>query len=254
MPPDQTKPPESSGVPELPRFADRLPDLLEALRQGAASLDASPAKQSYIPYFEDMYAVAHGLKGVLQILSCPPEAAVAITALSETLVSALSGDYICRKNKEAGALLTQFASLLDQPDLNALRAADLMKPLEALQNLYETDIPHEERLKEIPSHLFYVNEFVSKKARETNLLGLHHAVVEDEILLDEIPLWRTQLEEALSSPEFGRGLVVNFLPFLSSEGSRKLKVWAWVAAATHSRAALKQRVKEVMPKVLLTKL
>jgi hypothetical protein len=252
MPPDQTKPPESSGVPDLPRFADRLPDLLDALRQGAASLDASPAKQSYIPFFEDMYAVAHSLKGVLQILACPAEVAIAITTLSETLVAALAGNYICRKNKEAGALLAEFAGLLDQPDLTVLKSADLVKPLEALKALYQEDIPHEERLKEIPSHLFYVNEFVSKKARETNLLGLHHAVV--EILLDEIPLWRTQLEEALSSEEFGRGLVVNFLPFLSPEGSRKLKVWAWISAATHSRAALKQRVKEVMPKVLLTKL
>jgi hypothetical protein len=201
-----------------------------------------------------MYAVAHSLKGVLQILSCPPSVAVAIEALSEILVSALSGPYLCRKNKEAGALMAELASLLDQPDISALKAEDLMKPLEALKNLYETDLPHEERLKEIPSHLFYVNEFVSKKARETSLLGLHHAVVEDEILLDEIPLWRTQLEEALSSAEFGRGLVVNFLPFLSPEGSRKLKVWAWVAAATHSRAALKQRIKEVMPKVAITKL
>lgn len=254
MPPDQTKPPESSGVPDLPRFADRLPDLLDALRQGAASLQASPPKQSYIPFFEDMYAVAHSLKGVLQILACPPEVALAITALSETLVAALAGDQICRKNKEAGSRLAEFAGLLDQADLGSLKAEALVKPLDALKALYERDIPHEERLKEIPSHLFYVNEFVSKKARETNLLGLNHCVVEDEILLDEIPLWRTQLVESLTSAEFGRGLVVNFLPFLSPEGSRKLKVWAWVAAATHSRAALKQRVKEVMPKVAITKL
>lgn len=254
MPPDQIRPPESSGAPDLPRFADRLPDLLEALRQGAASLQAAPPKQSYIPFFEDMYAVAHGLKGVLQILACPSEVAAAITALSETLVSALAGSQICRKNKEAGSLLADFARLLDQPDLSLLKSEDLAKPLVALKALYEEDISHEERLKEIPSHLFYVNEFVSKKARETHLLGLHHAVVEDEILLDEIPLWRTQLEESLSSEEFGRGLVVNFLPFLSPEGSRKLKVWAWVAAATNSRAALKQRIKEVMPKVAITKL
>ena len=66
-------------------------------------------------------------------------------------------------------------------------------------------------------------------------------------------VWRTQLTEALSSAEFGRGLVINFLPFLSPEGSRKLKVWAWVAASTHTRAALKMRIKEVMPKVAITK-
>ncbi|RZA00170.1 MAG: hypothetical protein EOP11_18620 [Proteobacteria bacterium] len=106
----------------------------------------------------------------------------------------------------------------------------------------------------MPAHLFYVNEQVSKKAREISLLGLNHCVVEDQILLDEIPLWRTQLNEALLHAEFGRGLVVNFLPFISSEGSQSLKVWAWVAAATHSRAALKSRVKEVMPRVTISKL
>ena len=99
-----------------------------------------------------------------------------------------------------------------------------------------------------------MSEFGSKKAREISLLKLNFCGVEDETRLDEIPLWRTQLQEALNSREFGRGLVVNFLPFLSPEGSRTLKVWAWVAAASYSRASLKQRVKEVMPKATITKL
>ena len=108
-------------------------------------------------------------------------------------------------------------------------------------------------MESIPSHHSYVNEFVSKKAREIQLLNMNHCVVEDEALLDDIPLWRANLNEALNSPEFGRGILVNFLPLLSPEGSRTLKLWAWVAASSLSRASLKQRIKEVMPKTQITK-
>jgi hypothetical protein len=254
MPQDPSKPAECSGGPELPLFSDRLPDLIQSLHQAAEGLTHAPPKQSYIPYWEDLYAVAHGLKGVLKILSCPAGVAEAVTLLTGTLVEALSGDRVCRDGAKAAALFSRLALLLDAADLERATASGLRPPIDELESLYERDVPHEERLKEIPPHLFYVNEFVSKKAREITLLGLNHCVVEAEILLDEIPLWHTQLNEALRTPDGGRGLMVNFLPFLSPEGSRKLKVWAWVAAATHSRAALKQRIKEEMPSVALTKL
>lgn len=239
---------------DLPRFADRLPDLSQALRQTAGDLTLSLPAQSYIPYWEDLYAVSHNLKGVLSILSSPPAVADFIVAFTETLKNGLMGDAVCRKNKEAGALMRQTAAYLDGADPAALDAAELGRLVTAFAALYTRDVGHEDRLREVPSHLYHVSELVSKKAREITLLNLNHCVLEDEILLDEIPLWRTQLNETLLSPEFGRGLVVSFLPFISSEGSRRLKVWAWIAAATHSRAALKQRVKEVMPKVAITKL
>lgn len=226
-----------------------------ALRQAGRDLVASKPNQSYIPYFEDIYVVAHGLKGVILILDCPQAMANFVLELNEILLKSLSGSAICRKNKEAGELFLSLADLLDRErPAETVDGAELQAWLPKLESLFTDDAAHEERMQEIPPHLFYVNEFVSKKAREISLLGLNHTVVEDEVLLDSIPLWRTQLQEALIYPEFGRGLVVNFLPFLNSQGSRSLKLWAWVAAASHSRAALKQRIKEVMPKATLTKL
>lgn len=254
MQPGQQMPTEFSGVLELPSFSDRLPDLVQVLRQSGADLQAAAPNQTYIPFWEDSYAVAHNLKGVLKILSSPPTVSEFVIRLTEILLDGISGPFVCRRVSEAGAIFTEISRLLDCADPASLKKDQLMEPLDRLTALYEMDAVHEERLKEIPAHLFYVNEFVSKKAREIGLLKLNHCVVEDEILLDEIPLWRTQLNESLQSSEFGRGIVVNFLPFLSPEGSRRLKVWAWVAAATYSRAALKQRVKEVMPKVAITKL
>lgn len=250
MPPNPVVPGQPGG-PELPNFSDRLPDLTMALRQAGRDLAASKPNQSYIPYFEDIYAVAHGLKGVLTILNCPEAMARFVIELNELLLRTLSGPSICRKTKEAGEAFLALADLLDRESLDG---AELQAWLPRFEGLLTEDAAHEERMAGIPPHLFYVNEFVSKKAREISLLGLNHTVVEDEVLLDSIPLWRTQLQEALIYPEFGRGLVVNFLPFLNSQGSRSLKLWAWVAAASHSRAALKQRIKEVMPKATLTKL
>lgn len=247
-------PPESFAGLELPRFADRLPDLVQALRQSGAELEGSRPQQTYLPYWEDIHAVAHSLKGVLQILACPPALVDFILQLNDSFREGLTGPAVCRRNREAGAALQQLASLLDTPEPADLTPPPLAAWLAEFNSLYEIDQPHEARVKSVPSHLFYVNDFVSKKAREIELLHLNHCVVEDMILLDEIPLWRTQLNEALYSADFGRGIVVNFLPFLSSEGSRQLKIWAWVAAASHSRAALKQRIKEVIPKAQITKL
>jgi len=247
--------PEAPAKPELPNFSDRLPDLTQALRQAGRDLVEAKPSQSYIPYFEDVYTIAHSLKGVTGILNCPQPMTDFIVALNQELLKCLSGSSLCRKNKEAGEAFLALAEALDrdQPAETADPAL-LANWLPKLTALYCEDIGHEARLQEIPPHLFYVNEFVTKKAREISLLHLNYTVVEDEIRLDEIPLWRTQLSEALLSPEFGRGIVVNFLPFLSSEGSRTLKLWAWVAAASYSRAALKQRIKEIMPKATLTKL
>jgi hypothetical protein len=248
-------PPEIPGSPGLPNFSDRLPDLTQALRQAGRELCEAKANQSYIPFFEDVYATAHSLKGVTRILSCPKPMEDLIVELNVQLVRALSGTSICRQLTATGTTLLAMAQALDidrpaeEADLGLLH-----KQIEQLTALYEEDVSHEARLADVPAHLFYVNDFVSKKAREITLLNLNHCVAEAEARLDDIPLWRTQLNEALVSPEFGRGIVVNFLPFLSSEGSRSLKLWAWVAAASHSRASLKQRVKDLLPKVTITKL
>lgn len=254
MPPSQAAPNLPAG-PDLPNFSDRLPDLTIVLRQAGRELTVAKSSQTYLPYFEDIYNVAHNLKGVLLILNCPEAMSQFILRLNETLLKTLCGEHLCRKNKEAGELFLQLGDALDKekPAENADMGV-LKTWLPKLESLFTPDVGHEERMKEIPPHLFYVNEFVSKRAREISLLGLNHTVVEDEVLLDGIPLWRTQLNEALVYPDFGRGLVVNFLPFLSSQGSKSLKLWAWVGAASHSRAALKQRIKEVMPKATLTKL
>jgi hypothetical protein len=250
MPPDV--PPELSAALDLPAFTDRLPDLVQALRGASRDLADCGPNQSFIPYWEDVYAIAHSLKGVMHILSCPPVLESFMVRFNAALVEGLSGPLVCRQLR---AVSKEFAKLADALDADPLpNEAFYDAWLASFRALYTPDVDHEERMREVPGHLFYVSDLVSKKAREISLLRLNHCVVEDLILLDEIPLWRTQLSEALLHPEFGRGLLVNFLPFISSEGSQNLKVWAWVAAATHSRASLKSRVKEVMPKVTLTKL
>ncbi|MGZ3695005.1 MAG: hypothetical protein ACXWQO_12660 [Bdellovibrionota bacterium] len=244
---------ESSGSPELPKFSDRLPDLILALRQVGRDLEQSSPNQSYLPMWEDIYASVHSLKGVLKILSCPAPLDQFIVEFNDAILLGLSGAMICRRNKEAGKSFLRLAELLDL-DLDKIQINFLNEWLTNFKELYTEDETHEQRRQKIPLHLYHVTELVTKKAREVDLLNLNHCVIEDEILLDEVALWRTQLNEALTSTEFGRGLVINFLPFISPEGGRHLKVWAWVAAPTHSRAALKQRIKEIMPKAKLGKL
>jgi hypothetical protein len=247
-------PPELSAALDLPAFEDRLPDLVQVLRETSRGLNRAHSHQSYIPYWEDAYAVAHSLKGVLKILNCPDELAEIIVRITESLNAGIVGEWVCRDLKGAASSFQALAHLLDIDDANRADISALKTWLKNFPKLYTPDVAHEERLSEVPKHLVYVSEVVSKKAREVKLLGLNDCVIEDQVLLDDIALWRTQLNEAMVMEEYGRGLVVNFLPFISSEGSRALNVWAWVAAATPSRAALKQRVKDLLPKVQLSKL
>lgn len=248
--PDQ----KSFEAPDLPRFSDRLPDLVHILGITGSSLLRAKTTQSYLPYWEDIYAIAHSLKGVSQILLCDQRLQQFIFRFCDFLSDGLTEKSICRKVHEAGSRFSSLSEILDKEQLHDINFETLNSTMDELNALYDQDLNHEQRLAEIPRHLFYVNEFVSKKAREISLLHLNHCSVEEEILLDEVALWRTQLNEALQAEDFGRGMIVNFLPFLSPEGSRQLKVWAWVAAATHSRAALKQRLKEFMPKISIGKI
>jgi hypothetical protein len=252
--PTDSSPPELSEALNLPHFSDRLPDLVQNLKQVGEDLVKTHPHQSYIPFWEDLYSSAHSLKGVLKILKAPEAISIFVHKLTDILHDGLTGEVLCRRNQESGEIFTNLSYLLESKKPEDLQPEELLRPLEALESLFTLDLRHEDRIRDIPAHLFYVNEFVSKKAREITLLQLNNCAVEDEILLDEIPLWRTQLNEALQFQEFGRGIIVNFLPFLSPEGSRRLKVWAWVAASSHSRAALKQRIKEVMPKVTISKI
>lgn len=249
--PSKTK--GSLGTPELPSFSDRLPDLITAVRSASNELSQAQDSESYIPYWEDLYSVVHSMKGILNLLTAPKFMTDFIMKFSDLLNDALNGAFLARDKKSSSQIFNEIADLLERPEFKFQEGDPLFGKVEQLQGSLSQDLGHQERLKEMPSHLFYVNELVSKKAREVKLLGFNDCVVEDVILLDQIPFWRAQLLDALRSPEFGRGFIVNFLPFLSPEGSRSIRVWAWIAAASNTRAALKQRVKDVMPRVHIAK-
>lgn len=242
---------ESSDLAKLPHFRDRLPDLLETLQSIGNRIQALPNTQSYIPYWEDLYTNLHGLKGVTQILPCEPELASFIVELCESVLCAYGGNKILRDYKKTGALLLRTKDCLAKANFSGETAQNLVQEL---QQLFTDDLPHREREKLMPAHLFYVNDFVSKKFRETQLLNINHCVIEDEIFLNEIPEWRKKLDAFLDHEEYGRGFIINFLPFIQSEGSRKVKIWAWIALATPTRATLKQRIKESIPQVTITKI
>ncbi len=247
-------PKESSGILEFPSFTDRLPDLILAVRTASQDLSASKPTESYLPYVEDLYTVLHGLKGSLNLIKIEKEFEVFVLRFCELLSNCLQGEFVIRDKAKIGSVLDGIREILEHPQLQHHEGVGLQQKLDQFQELMMKDIPHAERIKLMPSYVFYVNDLVSKKAREVSELKFNDCVVEDTVMLEQIPFWRAQLNNALHCPEFGRGIVVNFLPLLSHEGSRSVKLWAWVAAGSLSRATLKQRIKDVMPKVTITKL
>ncbi len=244
---------KSSGLSNLPKFEDRVPDLVQALKTCGYALSPLKPPNSYLPFWEELYQAVHTMKGIVNILKASAEMRAFLVSLHETILAATTGTKVVRANAEIGAKLIELASHLEanfeRPDYGFLEK----KTLE-LAALYTEDLPHHERITVVPGDLYYVNEFVSKKVREIQALEWNHCLVEDDILLEQIPFWRAQLQQSLTLPDGNRGFVVNFLPFISSEGSKMLKIWAWVAAPTDSRAALKQRIKDEMPKVKITTL
>ncbi|NUM89628.1 MAG: hypothetical protein HUU37_10520, partial [Bdellovibrionales bacterium] len=220
-------------------------------RHVAQELAALGPHNSYLPAWEDLHAGLHSLKGIVNILATPPGMGDFIVRFTHLTGEALAGSSVIRRGKEMADALLPIAQLLEQGN-GSWNLAELSRSLDKIPPLMEPDIPHERRLEDIPADLYYVSELVSKKAREIALLRWNHCIVEDQILLDQVPFWKTQLLESLEIENRGRGFVVNFLPFIGPEGGRELKVWAWVGAPTDTRAALKQRVKAVMPKVQIT--
>jgi hypothetical protein len=247
-------PKELSGIPDFPAFSDRLPDLILAVRTAAQDLSASKPTESYLPYIEDLYLVLHGLKGSLNLIKIDKPMETFVLRFCELLSNCLQGELVIRDKAKAGSVLDGIREILEHPQLQHHEGDDLQQKLDQLEATTLKDIPHAERIKLMPSYVFYVNDLVSKKAREVSVMKFNDCVVEDTVMLEQIPFWRAQLNNALHCPEFGRGIVVNFLPLLSHEGSRSVKLWAWVAAGSLSRATLKQRIKDVMPKVTITKL
>lgn len=234
---------------ELPRFEDRVPDLVQVLRNVGSELESLKPHNSYLPAWEDLHAALHSMKGIVNILATPLGMGDFITRFTHLAGEALTGTFVIRRGSEVAQILRKVADLLEA---HRFSLAELGQTIDQLPGLMERDIPHEERLSDIPEDLYYVSDLVSKKAREIALLGWNHCLVEDQILLEQIPFWKTQLLQALEIETRGRGFIVNFLPFIGPEGGRELKVWSWVGAPTDSRAALKQRIKEVMTKVQIT--
>lgn len=224
-----------------------------AIHASARGLALLKPPGSYLPLWEELYHAIHNTKGVMQILKTPEKMQRFLLSFHQTILAATTGPQVVRSAAEVAARLVEIADHLDKktqnPDFTFLE-----KKLREIESLYTNDLSHEKRIETIPENLYYVNDFVSKKVREIQVLGWNHCIVEDEILLEQIPFWRAQLQESLALPSKNQGLLVNFLPFINSEGSKTLKVWAWVAAPTDSRAALKQRIKEEMPKVKITSL
>ncbi len=234
----------------LPELRDRIPDLTDALEQCAKALQKLPKNKSYLPAWEDLYMVTHALKGVSKLLPAEQSLITAVIELSDTVALALQGNSLVRDHAKTAEILLQIKELLEKEKISVENSQSVLQNLRAS---YIDDLTHQERLKEMPTNLFYVNEIVTKKYRETVLKNIFHCVLEDEILLQEIPSWRMELDQFLNHKDFGRGFVINFLPFINSEGSSKIKIWAWIALGTTTRAELKQRVKESLPNVSIAK-
>ena len=244
---------KSSGLSNLPSFEDRLPDLVLVIQNSARKLETVTPPGSYLPTWEDLYQSVHSMKGVVGILKAPEPLRLFILNFHEAIAAATVGQKVVRDTAATAKCLAEIANHLNQK-ISALDVKFLDKKVREIESLYVDDLPHEKRTESIPGDLYYVSEIVSKRVREMLHFGWSHCIVEDEILLEHIPFWRAQLQESLVLPDGNMGLLINFLPFISSEGSRTLKVWAWVAAPTDSRAALKQKVKDEMPKVKITSL
>ncbi|MCO5142128.1 MAG: hypothetical protein M9962_03455 [Oligoflexia bacterium] len=238
--------PETPLDASLPSFFDRIPEFSNCIKSVHNQIYVD-SKQSFIPYWEEVYQKAHSLKGVLKILNCPEALAESFVRLTDTFANAVSGPFICRNLEEAKKHIEDLGKIFDQ-ESKFISAKSLTDWITKFESMHEKDIDHNERMKNISLGLFYINPFVSKKIREVELLHLHHCVAEEEILLSDLPTWRAQLENSIHEEGKGRGLIVNLLPLISPEGSRTIKVWAWVAANTESRAQLKQHVKEHLPK------
>jgi hypothetical protein len=93
-----------------------------------------------------------------------------------------------------------------------------------IRSQYKPDLPHSERVKAIGAEIPYVDEIVSKRWRECIRGNYTLQIWEQDCKLLEIPQIRKTWEEKI-----GRGFIINFLPLISTEGSRQVHLKVWVA-------------------------
>jgi hypothetical protein len=227
---------------DLPHFADRLPELASESDICAENLETGVHK-SYLPAFERLHAFVHGLKGVTKILQASTREEKFICDYNEALLLAIKEEFILERRLECAGLLRSIA--------NQLRAAKFLgreKVLEEFKALYVKDLNHEERMQFVPSGLAYVNEFVSKRAREAHLLELREYFLESTISLEELPRWQEKIQIAMNEGIPRAGLFINFLPFIQTERSKEVRAWAWVGV-DQDDDEFADFVKEIIPDI-----
>ncbi|PMV51538.1 hypothetical protein, partial [Pseudomonas sp. FW305-3-2-15-C-LB3] len=90
----------------------------------------------------------------------------------------LQGPNIIRDKIRASQILAGVTEILEHPQLKTQEGASVMQLLDQLQGIMITDLDHAERIAGMPPYVFYVNDLVSKKAREVSLLKFNDCVVE----------------------------------------------------------------------------
>lgn len=226
----------------LPSYNERLPKLLELIKETARRMKNLPDIATYLPNWEPLYDYVHSFKGLTKIIGCTEKEKDNIFAIAGTLGEIAVGPYAVRNGPKVAEVLLQLHDLLrDDQEIESC--------LKELISRCEKEFDHTERLKRIPMPVDNLSDYSSKRAYEVERFQLSNRIYQELIDLENFPQWHHKLENSVRGEDKDRrGLLIACLPFFEpGTDNKRVKAWAWVAPGRPDDESVFQRVAAALP-------
>jgi hypothetical protein len=236
---------ESSAPNSLPSIRDRLPDLVLAMEETLRQLAIHHRPQ--ILAWDRLYQTVHSVKGLLNILPC--EVALRDFLLQFNLILSQLVEGICapKQPSSSGETLQEMVAILNATPLDYTLEKSLKKFKDSLVKTETQNLP-------LPFTLHYPDPKVNARWQEAARLSYSILFVEDNILLQQIPEWKTKLAKTIDLVSGELGFVIHTMPFIFADSSRNIKLWTCLAIPQTKFENVKNEIKSQFPKATITNL
>lgn len=208
----------SFDLPELPSLRERLPELTEQILSSLKYLEVESRPQ--MPAWDAIYQKAHTLKGLINILPCDQELADSLEGFTEFFSELCRGKYDPNNPRELRTTLNCIVEALQRGESIAALVQELLLN-------QKTRVAF---VGSLPFSLPFPDPRVSRRWEEAQDLGYVCFFLEEEIPLAQVVEWRKKLMQLLADKTEGHAFIIHSLPFVFSEGTRLIRIWAACAS------------------------
>lgn len=229
----------SSAPNNLPALRDRLPELCHEIELSIQGLKKS--NRSALLAVEPLYEKVHSLKGLTKILQTEETLSKFLFSFNEDLSQICKGaSSVCMRD-ECATQLEKINQLLHSSPIVSVEINNAL--LVFRKTLKKIDAA----ATELPFTMPTPDARAYSRWHEAKQLGYKCFSVEESILLQEIPKWRSGLLECMKRNSEDRAFLVHSIPFVFAEASRSVRFWVCFAVPKEMEYSLLNQIKSQLP-------